>query len=96
MRTRTHLLAVAMTALGGLLRYAAAAGQLTSFWQVHASPPDHPTGSRPATGAGGCSEGIEKGLTWKPSWSRSVDQSVMSESLRRSCKRAPRHRDARR
>jgi arylsulfatase len=59
---RTHLLAVGMMALGGLLGYAAASGRLISFWQADAAA--QPGEARPADEAGPscCSEGAERGL----------------------------------
>jgi hypothetical protein len=59
---RTHLWAIGLMALGGLLGYAAASGQFTSFWQAHAGPPDKPTSSSPAAGDDCCSAGLAKGL----------------------------------
>jgi arylsulfatase A-like enzyme len=59
MRTRTTLLAISMMALGGLLGYAAASGQLTSLWQAQAGA--QPGESFPAEQSGPicCAEGRE-------------------------------------
>ena len=62
MRTRTTLLAIGMMALGGLLGYAAASGQLTLLWQARAAA--QPGESRLAGNPGPrcCSEDIGKAL----------------------------------
>src|SRR5262245_41632631 len=58
---RTHLLAVVMMALGGLLGYAAASGQLTSLWQDHAAG-EKPGEPCPAAAGSGCCGGASKDL----------------------------------
>jgi arylsulfatase len=62
MRIRPTLLAVGMMALGGLLGYAAASGQLSSLWQARAAA--QPGESRPADQScqGCCSEGADRGV----------------------------------
>ncbi len=57
MRTRTTLLAIGMMALGGLLGYAAASGQLTSFRQARAAAQASEAGLAEIPGPSGCSEG---------------------------------------
>jgi arylsulfatase len=60
MRNRSHLLAISMMALGGLLGYAAASGQFTLLWQskVAAQPGESPSAEQ--SGPSCCSEGIQK------------------------------------
>ncbi len=55
---RTHLMAVGMITLGGLLGYAAASGQFPSLWKAQAGPPDNSAASEPAC----CSDGANRGV----------------------------------
>jgi arylsulfatase len=59
---RTHLLAVGMMALGGLLGYAAASGRLTSFWQAGAAAQSGEARPAEKPDPDCCSEGTERGL----------------------------------
>ncbi len=58
---RTHLLAVSMLALGGLLGYAAASGQFSALWQPKAAAHGTEPGSGPEPCPSCCSEGVERG-----------------------------------
>jgi arylsulfatase len=55
-------MAVIMMALGGLLGYAAASGQVSLLWRAHASPPGAPTVTCPTPEASCCSGEVSKGL----------------------------------
>jgi arylsulfatase len=61
---QTHLVAVGMMALGGLLGYAAASGQFISLWHANAGAPDNRSqpDSTVRSGEACCANGANKGL----------------------------------
>jgi arylsulfatase A-like enzyme len=62
MRTPTPLLAIGMMALGGLLGYAAASGQITSLWQARAAAPLGEPNPMEQSAPNCCSAGKDRGL----------------------------------
>jgi arylsulfatase len=76
MFTRTHLLAVGMMALGGLLGYATASGQLTALWSAHPAAQAGEVCPAGGTGPSCCSEEMDRGLLL----ARADDREARSES----------------